>query len=274
MMKLRRLAVLGVVAVAVGPALALAGPAGAAPARPASAARTGPAAPFIPGTPLPNGITGNRSFNQVTSSNWSGYAVQATEAFTTVTGSWTEPAVSCSSKTTYSAFWVGLDGYADTTVEQLGTEADCTGGRPVYSAWYEMYPAYPVTFSNPVLPGDVITAKVVRTGTSYKLSMTDTTEGWSRSVTKKSTVAENASAEWIAEAPCCTLTGGVLPLATFGTVKFTGGKAATGARLKAISKFKSDKGPHEISMTKGKTVIAQPSALTASGTGFSVTREG
>ena len=57
-----------------------------------------------------------------TSANWAGYAVDsgdpaagaAPAVFTSVSGSWTQPAVECPrSGTTYSAFWVGLGGFAD-----------------------------------------------------------------------------------------------------------------------------------------------------------------
>lgn len=269
-MRLRRAVVLVTGAVAaLGPTVVATGPAWAATARPAAAR---PGAPFLPGTTVP-GSSGNRTLNHVTSSNWSGYAVQSTSAFTEVTGSWTQPAVTCTAKTTYSAFWIGIDGYATETVEQTGTEADCVGGTAEYSAWYEMYPAYPVTFATTVKPGDVFTAKVSRSGTSYTLTITDSTEGWKHTVHKTSTTAANASAEWIAEAPCCTLTGGVLPLANFGKVGFTGAKAAVGGSLQTISSFTADNGPHEISMTKGGKVISQPSALNAKGTGFSIKRK-
>ena len=54
-----------------------------------------------------------------------------------VYGSWIVPTVSGSSSgKTYSAVWVGIDGYAsDSTVEQIGTEQDVVNGTPVYQAW-------------------------------------------------------------------------------------------------------------------------------------------
>jgi hypothetical protein len=273
-------------AAALGPTVAVTAPAGAAATHTVartSAVRMGAAggvvhsargsagAPFIPGTTVP-GSSANRTLNHVSSSNWSGYAVQGT-AFTDVVGSWMQPAVTCSATTTYSAFWIGIDGYSTDTVEQTGTEADCVGGRAVYSAWYEMYPAYPVTYATTVLPGDSFTAKVSRTGTTYALTITDATEGWTHTVHKSLAGAKNASAEWIAEAPCCTGTGSPLPLSDFGTVHFNGAKAAAGGSLEPVSSFTSDSGPHEISMTKGGKVIAQPSALDAKGTGFSIKRK-
>jgi hypothetical protein len=48
---------------------------------------------------------------------------------TDVTGSWTVPAVDCTSPNGtpngYSSFWVGIDGYGSNTVEQIGTDSDC-----------------------------------------------------------------------------------------------------------------------------------------------------
>jgi hypothetical protein len=67
-----------------------------------------------------------------------------------VSTTFTQPAVKCSSGDQYSSFWVGLDGYSSDSVEQTGTEADCVGKTAEYSAWYELYPAYPVTYSNTV----------------------------------------------------------------------------------------------------------------------------
>lgn len=87
---------------------------------------------------------------------------------------------------------------------------------------------------------------------------------------KKATGADNASAEWIAEAPCCTSTGGILPLADFGSVAFTGARAATGGSDLPVSSFTTGSGPLEISMTKDKKVIAKPSALKPKGTAFTI----
>ncbi len=45
--------------------------------------------------------------------------------------------------------------------------------------------------------------------------------GWSHTVTKSLSGAVRSSAEVIAEAPCCTASGGILPLAHFSPVTFT-----------------------------------------------------
>ena len=37
--------------------------------------------------------------------------------------------------------WVGIDGYSDSTVEQIGTEENVVNGVPQYHAWWKMYSA-------------------------------------------------------------------------------------------------------------------------------------
>ena len=41
----------------------------------------------------------------------------------------------------FLANWVGIDGFSDGTVEQLGTAAQCYEGVTYYYVWYEMFPA-------------------------------------------------------------------------------------------------------------------------------------
>ena len=214
----------------------LAGFALVAPAYAATSGHSAAAAPVAgPRTPTgalvqPGGIShlvGPRTTHAgrnttTTSTNWSGYAATG-GTYTTVSSSWTEPTGTCSSGDQYSSFWVGLDGYGSDSVEQTGSEVDCNGRTPEYYSWYEMYPANPVNFSNAVRPGDGFTGSVTYTGgSSFTLKLSDTTEGWSHTVTKTLSEAARSSAEVIAEAPCCTDGGGSLPLADFTKVSFTG----------------------------------------------------
>jgi hypothetical protein len=202
----------------------------------------------------------NHRITKSTSSNWSGYAVTG-GTYTSVSASWVQPAVNCSS-TAYSSFWVGIDGDTSNTVEQTGTESDCNGSTPVYSAWYEMYPKFPTNYSNPVAPGDHFTATVTTDGRgNFTLTLTNSTRGWTQSVAKKLRGANLASAEVIAEAPSSS--GGVLPLANFGTVSFSG-STVNGATLTS-----STPGLDPITMQSGSTVKAQPSSI--SNGAFSVT---
>ncbi len=164
--------------------------------------------------------------NQAESTNWSGYAATS-GTFTSVSANWTQPAGKCSRGDQYAAFWVGIDGYSSSTVEQTGSEVDCIGSRAEYVAWYEMYPGPSENYSNTVRAGDHFTATVTWLGgENFSLYIADSTQGWSHTTdaTLGSTPARS-SAEVIAEAPCCTVSGGILPLTDFGTMSFTGSTA-------------------------------------------------
>ena len=194
----------------------------------------------------------NHKISNSTSTNWSGYAVTGGR-YTTVRSTWVQPAVTCNG-TAYSSFWVGIDGDTSGTVEQTGTEADCNGSTPVYSAWYEMYPKFPVNYPNPVAPGDHFTGTVTTDGKgNFTLTLSNTTRNWTQSVAKRLKSAKLASAEVIAEAPSSS--GGVLPLANFGTVSFSGA-TVNGATLTS-----STPGLDAITMQSGSTVKAQPSSI-------------
>jgi hypothetical protein len=187
-----------------------------------------------------------------TSSNWSGYAVTGSR-FTSVSASWTQPTAKCSG-TAYSSFWVGLDGDTSNTVEQTGTDADCSGSTPQYYAWYEMYPKFPVNLRGTVRPGDHLSASVTTDGSGrFTLTITDSTQGWTNTTNARLKSAKLASAEVIAEAPSSSQ--GVLPLANFGTVSFSGAKA-NGSLLTSST-------PHldPITMQSGSTVKAQPGSI-------------
>jgi hypothetical protein len=158
----------------------------------------------------------------VTSTNWSGYAVTGAKgSVSDVKASWVVPpiATTCPSTNQYAAFWVGIDGYSSNTVEQIGTDSDCQNGNPVYYAWYEFYPHFSYNINSVAIhPGDQISAEVsANSKGTFTVTLTDETTGKSFTTTAKMNNAERSSAEWIAEAP---YSGGVLPLANFGTVQF------------------------------------------------------
>jgi Peptidase A4 family len=133
-------------------------------------------------------------------SNWGGYVAQGSN-LTSISGSWTMPDVTCNSSKDLYAPWIGIDGYGSQTVEQTGVQVDCSSGSPVYSGWYEMYPAAPQYFNEPVDAGDTFTASVVDNGGgSYGLKLADTTKGWTQTP-QQSLSADDASAEAVIESP-------------------------------------------------------------------------
>ena len=212
------------------------------------------------------------------SENWSGYAVTGS-SFTEAKGSWTVPTVNCSlTPGTYSSFWVGLDGYSSSTVEQTGTDSDCNGSRPSYYAWYEFYPNPSELIRNlTISPGDQMSAEVSYSGGEFTITITDETTGQSHTKISRVSGAARSSAEWIAEAPCCTRGGGILPLSDFGTVSLGGDSthvsgtnfATDSSTSGSISVFGSSVDQITMVSSKGANE-AVPSALSADGTSFTV----
>ena len=204
------------------------------------------------------------------SSNWSGYAVvTGSGGVNAVSGSWVVPTVS-GSGTAYSSVWVGIDGFNSSTVEQIGTEQDVVNGVAQYSAWVEMYPAYPVTLNMAIHPGDTITASVTASGSGkFTLTIKDVTQGGNDSFTTTQSLpgAQRSSAEWVVEAPSSNF--GVLPLANFGTVSFSNASVTLGTTTSSISNAAGQ--VYQINMANGFGTEDTTSALSSGGTSFSVT---
>ena len=96
----------------------------------------------------------------------------------------------------------------------------------------------------------------------YTLTIADSTQNWTYTTTKTQSGLARSSAEVITEAPCCTNSGGILPLADFGKVSYTG-STANGSTLSSLN-------PTEITMVSasGKT---EDSTSALSGGSFSNT---
>jgi peptidase A4-like protein len=204
-----------------------------------------------------------------TSTNWGGYAALTSltspqsGAVTDVKGTWIVPAVVAStSSKTYCANWVGIDGYSSKTVEQLGTESDVSNGSASYYAWFEMYPKRAYLISGfTVHPSDSITAEVKYIGNNkFVLSMTNNTTNQTFSTTQKGGGTSRSSAEWIVEPP---YSGGVLPLADFGTTYFSGCTATINGHTGPIDDAAWANDPITMQYADG-TVKATPSSLTDS----------
>jgi Peptidase A4 family len=176
-----------------------------------------------------------------TSHNWSGYVAATNLAspqpnsVSAVSGSWIVPTVTGpASGSTKSSVWVGIDGFKDSSVEQIGTEQEVVNGTPGYYAWWEMYssgtgqPEQRIATMT-IDPGDSISASVqyLTSGAyagEFHLSMVDNTrdESFSTYVSSaqyQSPQAQRSSAEWIVEAP--TVGGRYANLANFGSVRFS-----------------------------------------------------
>jgi hypothetical protein len=165
---------------------------------------------------------------------------------------------------------VGIDGYSSSSVEQDGTLIECYQRHAYQYTWWEMYPANAIQVVGSTLAaGDSITSSVVRSGTSYTLSVTDSTHSAnSFTTTQTCSNCANTSAEWIAEAPSGS--SGVYPLAKFSTWTDANSTVTQGSTSGVISSFTDD----EITMVDSSGAVkAQPGALNSSGNGFNVTWE-
>ena len=225
------------------------------------------------------------------SSNWAGYAVHRSGVrFTTVTGTWVQPQVSCSSgRATYSSVWVGLGGYTldSPALEQIGTESDCTAsGRAVSGAWYELVPSASHGVKMTVKPGDRMRAGVTVEGSEVTVTLADLTRHHSFTKRLHPATIDTTSAEWILEAPSvCSSSWDchTLPLADFGSAGVTGAAATTTTGHRgtiadgrwATTKINLAAGGRTfISNPSAPAATAGPSSLSARGSAFTVTYRG
>ena len=162
------------------------------------------------------------------SSNWAGYAIHATGiSFQEVTAQWRQPRARCvPGKPAYSAAWIGLGGFSETSaaLEQIGTELDCgRAGRVLSSAWFELVPAPARTIRRHVSPGDLMRADVAMAGAQVTVGLSDQTRRWRFTKTLRAAEVDVSSAEWIVEAPSDCVSAfscQTLPLADFGSATF------------------------------------------------------
>jgi hypothetical protein len=210
---------------------------------------------------------------QAGSFNWAGYADTSTTAgkFTSVSGSWVVPAITCTPEDRIMSIWVGLDGAGSSTVEQDGVSAQCFRNTAHYYTWYEMYPAGSVAVGISVRPGDHIAASVSRSGTAYTLKLVDSTTGgnsFTRLASCASTTCKDQSVEWIVERPA--LRTGIVPFAQFGKATLSAARATAGSTSGIITSFSPT---DQITMTDSTRTYAldTTSPLNATHNGFSTT---
>jgi hypothetical protein len=151
------------------------------------------------------------------SENWWGYNQGALEPgkglFHSITANWTVPTATQHKKgeDEFSSTWAGIGGgcvetsctVTDNTLIQAGTEQDIVGGKPQYSAWWEVIPAPSITINMTVVPGDRMHLdihEIVKNSELWSITLQNVT----RHQTFKQTVPYPSSygtAEWINETP-------------------------------------------------------------------------
>jgi hypothetical protein len=231
------------VAASAAAALALAvgtgAPAALGTASPA-ALGTGSRAAQQPGSPArvptaaghPLHLSLSPAVGSVDSLNSAGYVVSRRRTrFRSVRATFFVPYLNCAlSPGGRSSDWVGLDGFVrrPDSVEQDGIEADCdSAGRPVYHAWYAMYPRRRTTARVTIRSGDSVTASVFfdLADRTFSLALTDNTTGGHFRVQAKcrrGLRCPRSSAEVISSAPATGKPGHLRigPLADYGAVSY------------------------------------------------------
>lgn len=221
--------------------------------------------------------------------NWSGYAALTNlndpknYSVEKVSGSWTVPTLTATPNDAYSVAWVGIDGYFDNetavTVEQIGTAHFWSGGVPNYFAWFEMFGPTSTGGLNeivnfPVNPGDKIFAQVKYIGHHiFSLKIYNITQKVFAKIPYSLTfqpLASRTSAEWIVEAPTDSTTDEVLPLANYGTIKFSDCKAVIRHKNGSISNKRWENSAITMVTSEG-AVKSQPSSLRNHGKDFTLT---
>jgi hypothetical protein len=217
-------------------------------------------------------------FTHSLSTNWSGYAAANNlsepkiNSVSAVSGQWTIPKVyKTLSEATYSAIWVGFDGYSNDIVEQVGTSQDWYKGKQDNYAWIELYPSWPYEIlSFPVHVGDKIAASVTNDDNSnhFTFTLKNKTRNKKVVISSYQPDAKNQTAEWIVEAPSSE--SGVLPLAKFSKITMSN-CMATIKGIKGPIKAHHRKYDAITMVTEGQIIKSLPSKLSSNGTKFSVT---
>ncbi|QSO49985.1 hypothetical protein JZ786_18695 [Alicyclobacillus mengziensis] len=191
----------------------------------------------------------NQSAFGWSSSNWSGYGIESNTAGTydAISAQWTVPTVqataqsqpsswwgrllhwlrslfggSSASTDTYSAAWIGIDGFNENGLIQTGTAQNVVNGKPQYYAWWEILPNPETAIDAhqyPVSGGDQVVASITRQANgNWSISMGNRTRGWVFQQTDVKYGGPQTSAEWIIEAPL--VNGQVGTLANYGQTTF------------------------------------------------------
>jgi hypothetical protein len=212
-------------------------------------------------------------------SNWAGYIIASDlqdpqPTVTSVSASWTVPTVMGSSqRDMFAAVWIGIGGYFDESLIQVGTEQDSIGGRGEYSVWYELLPDFSITIDTIIVsPGDKINASIQLVNPN-----TDTWSIYIEDITTGQAFQNNfiyassqLSAEWIVERP---LAGRRLATLTdIGTVSFTNCQTTVGGQSGNINTFPVVQSImyDSVLSTIGINQLTAVSSLTEDGSSFTV----
>jgi hypothetical protein len=177
------------------------------------------------------------------SNNWCGYvacsnfAIPTVGSVSSVSALWLVPTLSPVPQDAFSAAWIGMDGFLNGTIEQIGTRHDWTSGTQNDYAWFQMHPNQAFIINGfPLNPGDLVGAISQHVGNGvFQLSIYNYTHGVFTFIPTELTTnprAKRITAKWIVEAPAA---GKGLSLANFDTIPMVNCKATINGVLGPIN---------------------------------------
>ena len=206
----------------------------------------------------------------LTSANWAGYVktIPSTSS-KSIRGSFTVPAVTCASRTTEMAAWVGYGGMNNSSLVQAGVDARCQRGVATYSLWKEWYD--PAVFSPSSLvatglaAGDAVTLTVRQLPTNPSVYLADYTvvhAGVTRTLPEQvlaraagSRTPVGNTMDAVVEAPTNGLTQRSYPLTNFGSMQMDLASTVKGI---ADASFPSD-ASYSVNMTTSRGTLIRAS---------------
>jgi Peptidase A4 family len=195
--------------------------------------------------------------------------------FRCVEATWVQPKVGCRGSTIQSAvYWVGLGGFDQRSLVQVGTESVCDHGVATASAWHESLPVerFSIRSGLEIAVGDRIWAQVRWVGSfRYRISLSDLTSRRHLTLEVVNKNLKRTSAEWIVESP----TGGcpshcrTLKMPDFGTFRFAEAWTTIGNSRRAID---AERFSHTIEsmVSPAGAVRAEVTTTGSTGTSFAV----
>ncbi len=243
------------------------------PAPTASPSATGGLVAPCPGTVPTTHRIGRSVAGQ--SRNWSGYVATGVSGFSCIEATWVQPKVRCRGTSIQSAvYWVGLGGFDQRALVQVGTESVCDHGVVTMSAWHESLPRerFSIRTGLPISVGDRIWGQVRWIGGSrYRISLADLTNRRRFAVEVVNKTLKRTSAEWIVEAPTggCPSRCHTLKMPDFGTFRFSGAWTTIGSVRRQLD---ADRFTHSIEtmVNSAGSIRAEVTTTGASGTSFAV----
>ena len=211
-----------------------------------------------------------KAMTGLTSVNWAGYVKTIPIASSkSIRGSFTIPAVTCTSKTTEMAAWVGYGGMGNSSLVQTGVDARCQRGVATYSLWKEWFD--PAVFSPSSLvasglaAGDAVTLTLRQSPTNPSVYLADYTvahAGVTRTLPEQVLARATGSRtpvgntmEAAIEAPTNGLTQRSYPLTNFGSMQMDLASTVNGV---ADASFPAD-ASYSVNMTTAKGTLIRAS---------------